>query len=43
VESRGALEDDVLACAQHRLEGKELAVEGAKPGARYKLRFPVAR
>jgi hypothetical protein len=43
VESRGGLEDDVLACAQQRIAGRELAVEGAPPGARYKLRFPVAR
>jgi hypothetical protein len=43
VESRGRLDEEILACAQHTLEGKRLPVEGAKPGERFKLRFAVAR
>jgi hypothetical protein len=43
IESRGTADEEVLACAQHTLRGKSLAVAGAKPGARYKARLQVIR
>jgi hypothetical protein len=41
VESRGAADPEVLACAQHSLAGRVLDVEGATPGARTKARLRV--
>lgn len=41
VETRGGASDGLIACAQAALRGRTLAALGARPGQRYRLRFPV--
>lgn len=43
VESRGRLDDDTLACAQHVVQGTAIPVGGAAPGKRFKVRLPITR
>jgi hypothetical protein len=43
VESRGRLDDDTLACAQHLVQGRTLPVAGAATGARFKVRLAISR
>jgi hypothetical protein len=43
VEARGGASDGLLACAQAALKGHKLSVPGAKPGQRFRMRYPLVQ